>query len=257
MVVNANVYDSLFAVAATDFLQTDVVEQVGGTVPAPTTTGVPDVNTERWADTLVTLSGALPDVNVEAMDVNSIATGVMATDSIGVLAMATGSISAGTIASGELTNIENEIWDALKSAHVVANSFGDFLDIEVSGRLASADINLTAGAIDNVTLVATATNLTNAATSGDLTAAMKTSVNVEVLDVLTVDTFAEPAQGAPLATTTILDKLGHLYKSLRNRKTATATQISIFNDDTTTIDHKRTISDNGTTYDEEEIVSGP
>ena len=51
-----------------------------------------------------------------------------------VSAMQTGSISSGTIAAGELTNIENEIWNALKSAHVVANSFGDFLDIEVSGR---------------------------------------------------------------------------------------------------------------------------
>ena len=144
MVVAANVFDSLFAVAGTDLLQIDLTEIVGGAVPAPTTTGILDVNTERWADTLVTLSGALPDVNVEAMDAASIA--------------------AGTIAAAELQNIEDEIWDALKSAHVVANSFGDFLDVEVTSRLASADINLTAGAVDVVTAV------TNAVTVGTINA---------------------------------------------------------------------------------------
>lgn len=147
MVVNANVFDSLFAVAGTDLLQVDQTEVVGGAVPAPTTTGVPDVNVERWLDTLVTLSGALPDVNVEAMDADSIATGVMATDSIGALAMAAGAISDGTIAAAELTNIENEIWDALKSAHVVANSFGDFLDDEITSRQVSGDVTIAASGI--------------------------------------------------------------------------------------------------------------
>ncbi len=173
MVVAANVFDSLFAVAGTDLLQTDLTEIVGGTVPAPTTTGVPDVNVERWLDTLVTLGAGAPDVNVQSMDANSIAVGVMATDSIGVLAMAAGSISAGTIAAAELTNIENEIWDALKSAHVVANSFGDFLDIEVSSRLASADINLTGGAVDTVTAV------TNAVTVGTINANVINAASIE------------------------------------------------------------------------------
>lgn len=136
MVVAANVYDSLFAVAGTDLLQVDQTQIVGGAVPTPTTTGVPDVNVERWLDTLVTLGAGAPDVNVQSMDAGSIASGV--------------------IAAAELTNIENEIWDALKSAHVVANSFGDFLDIEVSSRMAEASISTTGGAVDTVT---TLTNL--------------------------------------------------------------------------------------------------
>ncbi|KKL25817.1 hypothetical protein LCGC14_2401510, partial [marine sediment metagenome] len=53
-----------------------------------------------------------------------------------VVAMVAGAIASGVISAAELTNIEDEIWDALKSAHIVANSFGDFLDIEVSTRLA-------------------------------------------------------------------------------------------------------------------------
>ena len=37
-------------------------------MPTPTTTGVPDVNVERWLDTLVTLSAGAPDVNIQSTD---------------------------------------------------------------------------------------------------------------------------------------------------------------------------------------------
>lgn len=64
MVVNANVYDSMFAVAGTDKLQVDVIEQVGTTVPAPATAGIPDVNVREWLDTAVAAATAgTPDVN--------------------------------------------------------------------------------------------------------------------------------------------------------------------------------------------------
>ena len=53
------------------------------------------------------------------------------------------------------------------------------------------------------------------------------------------------------------DKIAWLYKTLRNKKTSTATLIEIFNDDASTVDHKRTISDDGTTYTEQEIETGP
>lgn len=91
----------------------------------------------------------------------------------------------------------------------------------------------------------------------DLSSTMKTSVNTEVLDVLNTDTFAEPGQEAPPATTTLVKKLGYLYKFLRNRKTQTATTLSIYADNATTVDQKATISDNGTTYDHGEIATGP
>ena len=44
---------------------------------------------------------------------------------------------------------------------------------------------------DTIAGVTTVTNLTNAPTSGDLTATMKTSVNTEVVDTLTVDTITD------------------------------------------------------------------
>lgn len=40
----------------------------GGAVPTPTTTGILDVNVERWLDTLVTLSAGAPDVNIQSTD---------------------------------------------------------------------------------------------------------------------------------------------------------------------------------------------
>ena len=98
------------------------------------------------------------------------------------------------------------------------------------------------------------TDSTGKTSFNDITTAQ---VNAEVLDVLTTDTFAEPGQGTPAATASLKDKIGYIYKFLRNRKTATSSQLSVYNDDATTVDHKATISDNGTTYDEGEWASGP
>ena len=60
MVVNANVYDSLFAAATTDYLQTDVAQWLGTAVGAATA-GVPNVNTEYINDTLVLGTGQTAD----------------------------------------------------------------------------------------------------------------------------------------------------------------------------------------------------
>ena len=87
-----------------------------------------------------------------------------------------------------------------------------------------------------------------------LTAAL---INAEVVDALNVDTYAEPGQEAPAATTTLVKKIGYLYKAFRNRKTQTATLLNIYADDATTVDQKSTVSDNGTTLDSGEIGTGP
>lgn len=181
--------------------EVDLTHIVGGLVPTPATTGIPDVNVREWLDTAVTLSGSLPDVNVEAMDAGSIASGV--------------------IAAAELTNIENEIWDALKSAHTVANSFGDFLDIEVSSRATPAQ------------------------------------VNTEVLDVMDTDTLTLPGQAAPSNTPTAFDALAWLYKAFRNRKRQTSTIWELMDDAETTVDSKATVSDDGSVAIKHEVVSGP
>ena len=215
------------------------------------------------------------DVNVASMDANSIA--------------------AGTIAAGELTNIEDEIWDALKSAHVVANSFGDFLDIEVSSRLASADINLTAGVLDEVAALTGHTAQTGdsfarlgapaaASVSADILAidnfvdgiettlgvagvglsdlgGMSTAMQAEVLaEVNTaLDTvISELSQGVPATTPTVRTALMLMYMALRNQldvATVATDTLEIHNDAGTRIAQKL-LTDDGTDYSEAKMISG-
>lgn len=82
-------------------------------------------------------------------------------------------------------------------------------------------------------------------------------VNTEVVDALNTDTYAEPAQGAPGATISLAAKIGHLYKAWRNRSNQTSTTYQLFNDDATTVDHKATVSDDGTTAEKGEVATGP
>jgi hypothetical protein len=64
MVVNANVYDSLFAAATTDYLQTDATQWNGTAVATPTTAGVPEVELARISGQTVTAAAAVT-VNAE------------------------------------------------------------------------------------------------------------------------------------------------------------------------------------------------
>lgn len=81
-------------------------------------------------------------------------------------------------------------------------------------------------------------------------------VNAQVVDVLNVDTFAQPGQEAPAATTTLTLMLRYLYKFLRNKRTQTATTETVYADNETTTDHVRTISDDGTTFTHGELKTG-
>src|SRR3990167_11558962 len=95
-------------------------------------------------------------------------------------------------------------------------------------------------------------------TTANLDAAISTratpaQVNTEVLDVLNTDTFAEPGQEAPGATVSLVKKIGYLYKFLRNKKTQTATTLSVYNDAEAVVDHKATVSDDGVTYTHGEV----
>jgi len=93
----------------------------------------------------------------------------------------------------------------------------------------------------------------------DIVAAPATlsEINAEVVDALATDTYAEPGQGTPSATTSLSAKIGYLYKNWRNRQTQSATQWSLMNDDATTVDQKSTVADSAGTASKTEIVTGP
>lgn len=92
---------------------------------------------------------------------------------------------------------------------------------------------------------------------GSLAAQAKADVNAEVVDAINVDTYTEPGQGAPGVNISLVAKVGYLYKFMRNKITQTSTTLSVFADDTSTVDHKSTVSDDGTTYTRSEISTGP
>jgi len=85
---------------------------------------------------------------------------------------------------------------------------------------------------------------------GSLATQAKADVNAEVVDVLSVDTFAEPT-GAPAATAALSAKLGYLYMTLRNKITVTASAKTFF-DDAGNSEWSKALSDDGTTYQEAE-----
>lgn len=82
-------------------------------------------------------------------------------------------------------------------------------------------------------------------------------VNAEVVDALATDTYAEPGQEAPAATTTLANKINYLYKAFRNKITQSSTEYKLYADDTTTVDQKATVSDDGSTFTRGEIGTGP
>jgi hypothetical protein len=72
-------------------------------------------------------------------------------------------------------------------------------------------------------------------------------VNAQVLDVLSVDTFAE-LTAPPAATSSLKDKITWLFMYARNKVTQTATTRTLYRDDTTTVAGTSGTSDNGTTF---------
>lgn len=67
---------------------------------------------------------------------------------------------------------------------------------------------------------------------------------------------AEPGQGNPPVNPDAMTKIDYLYKAWRNKKTETATVQNLYDDAGSTIDQKRTLSDDGTTLTVSEMATG-
>lgn len=124
--------------------------------------------------------------------------------------------------------IADAVWDEAKADHVGAGSFGE----EVQAHSLSSEVSAL----------------------NDISAA---DVNAQVLDVLNTDTFAEPGQESPPATTTLVKKLGYLYKFLRNKITNDGSTIEVYDDAGTTVDQKSTVSEAAGTVTRGEFATGP
>jgi len=82
------------------------------------------------------------------------------------------------------------------------------------------------------------------------------TVKAQVVAALSTDTYAEPGQESPAATTSLATKISYLYKFLRNKITNSGTQISVYNDAGDTVDHKATVSEADSTVTRDEFTTG-
>ena len=156
------------------------------------------------------------------------------------------------------SQVTDEVWDEARAGHVAAGSFGEGA-ASVQGNVTGSVASVTGGVGSVTGAVGSVTGAVGSVTGsiGSLAAQAQADVNTQVLDVLNTDTFAEAAQQAPPSTTTLVTKIGYLYKFMRNRVTSSTTEIRVYNDDAITIAHKAAHSDDGTTYDRGEFTTGP
>lgn len=137
---------------------------------------------------------------------------------------------------------------SLTSGAVTAGTVSDKTGYSISGTLTTLD------ALDTAQDTQHSATQSNIAALNDLSAAQ---VNAEVVDALATDTYSEPGQGSPSATTTLAAKINYLYKAWRNKSTQTATTYALYDDAGSTVDQKATVSEDGTTATKGEISTGP
>jgi hypothetical protein len=99
----------------------------------------------------------------------------------------------------------------------------------IAGTNAATTANITGNVTGNLSgSVGSVTgNVTGSV--GSLAAQAKADVNAEVVDALAMDTYAEPSS-VPAATSSLKDKLGWLFMLGRNKRTQTATNELVRND---------------------------
>ncbi|MGE0056241.1 MAG: hypothetical protein AB7S74_18760 [Hyphomicrobium sp.] len=193
----------------------------GGTLGA-FASGRPEVNTSHIAGSAVSTSSAQIGVNV----VNAAGT-----------AWNSGAITANTFAAGAVT-ASALASDAVAEINATVDQALSDYDAPTHAELVSEinDVQADIAALENLSAA---------------------QVNAEMVDVLTVDTYPEPGQGAPAATASLKDKLGYLFKAWRNKTTQTNCDYRLFADDDSTIDQRAGTSDDGATFTRAKISSGP
>lgn len=145
-------------------------------------------------------------------------------------------ISVNDFTTAALTEIRTYLHGADVAAQMDASGYH-----KISDGTGTGQIDMTSGGV----LVST------------LDTQAKADVNAEVVDCLNTDTYAEPAQGTPGSTVTLAYKIGLTYKALINKHTQTSSQFSMYNFAGTVVDHKATVSDDGTTFTRSVLATGP
>jgi len=254
-VIPVKVYDSI--VAGSDNLEVDAIQLLGTAILTPATAGTLDVNTKLLGGATVT---ATTSVTIPASSTLATTTGAVGsvTGSVASVVGAVGSVTGLTAA-----NLDTTI--SSRASQTSLDTLDDYVDSEVSSiktktdqltftvanqvdsnslsvsatgirtavGLATANLdtqiatlatptNITAGTITTVT------NLTNAATSGDLTATMKSSVTAAVPTVVQIQSgLATPTNITAGTITTVSSVTGLTAANLDATISSRASQTSL------------------------------
>ena len=253
----------------------------------------PQVDVTKFGGTAGTFSGGRPEVNATHWGGTAVASANVRANLVQILGTAPTESAAGRIAAALTTLLDvaspvftvasvNQTGDcfarigangsgltqvllganaivssSIASGALIAGKFGaDFLTASGLAADAVAEIAaaIAAGSVGSVT-GNVGGNVVGSI--GSLATQAKADVNAEVVDAVNVDTYAEPGQEAPPATTNLVKKIGYLYKFLRNRIVQTSSQLEVYADNGTTLDQKASVSDDGTSFVRGKIGTGP
>lgn len=173
----------------------------------------------------------------------------------GAVGSVTGSVGSVTGAVGSVTGAVGSVTGAVGS--VAGNVDGSTASVTGAVGSVTGAVGSVAGNVDGSTASVTGAVGSVTGSVGSLGATAKTDVNTEVLDVMNTDTLTLPGQTAPSNTPTHRGALALLYKLARNKTDQTATLFQLYDDAGSTVDTKATVSDDGTTAQKGELVSGP
>jgi hypothetical protein len=198
---------------------------------------------ELQTDDVPTLIAALPTAveNRSEMDSNSTQlanivadTNELQTDDVPGLIAALNDPTAAAIADA--------VWDEGVAAHQGASTFG----LQCGGDIDDIHAKLPSKAY----------LAGSADADGGIDSTEAGVINAEVLDVLNVDTYAEPGKEAPNPTATIAYMVNFMYKVCINKKTETASLWSLYDAAGSVVDQQADITDAAGTATFDEIVIG-
>lgn len=213
--------------------------------PAATVTAsdISDIASAVWSFTTRKLTS---NISLNASDMSDIRSAITAGGGAATISASDISDIASAVRAGIVSDL-SDILSAAQQANsraLAIQSLASDIDSALSSQF-TAGVQLNASSLSDIRSAVTAATLT------------ASQVKVQIVNALSVDTYAEPGQGAPAATASISTKLGHLYKLSRNKITQDATTLKVYADDGTTVDAKATTSDDGSTYTRSELVTGP
>ena len=222
----------LIAAAGASLAQADVA---ANRVGDPTTVGVTDASVVSIAANAITAASLAADAVAEIKA--AITDTTLSGEAINALAedyFTNGYVPANAVRIGGSQPAAGNVASFYGGGAMTTNSFAFFNGTGYAG-----------GAIKLRVVDSSGNDVAPAASA--LTAAQ---VNAEVLDVLSVDTFAEPT-GVPAAAATLADKIGRGYQALRNAVTVTASSKTFYSDAGAAL-WSKVLSDDGTTFSEAE-----